>query len=78
MLSWAGKRGIVTLAAAFAIPETLPDGTPFPHRDLFLVCAFAVVLVTLVLQVLTMAPLIRTNPACTYITRRAARAWISR
>ena len=59
MLSWAGKRGIVTLAAAFAIPETLPDGTPFPHRDLILLCAFAVVLGTLVLQGLTMAPLIR-------------------
>ena len=59
VLSWAGMRGIVTLAAAFAIPETLPDGTPFPHRDLILLCAFAVVLGTLVLQGLTMAPLIR-------------------
>ena len=59
VLSWAGMRGIVTLAAAFAIPETLPDGTPFPYRDLILLCAFAVVLGTLVLQGLTMAPLIR-------------------
>ncbi|MDM0077956.1 Na+/H+ antiporter [Variovorax sp. J2P1-59] len=59
VLSWAGMRGIVTLAAAFAIPETLPDGTPFPFRDLILLCAFAVVLGTLVLQGLTMAPLIR-------------------
>ena len=59
VLAWAGMRGIVTLAAAFAIPETLPDGTPFPHRDLILLCAFAVVLGTLVLQGLTMAPLIR-------------------
>ncbi|MET0208492.1 MAG: cation:proton antiporter [Burkholderiaceae bacterium] len=59
VLSWAGMRGIVTLAAAFAIPETLNDGTPFPYRDLILLCAFAVVLGTLVLQGLTMAPLIR-------------------
>ena len=59
VLSWAGMRGIVTLAAAFAIPETLPGGLPFPHRDLILLCAFAVVLGTLVLQGLTMAPLIR-------------------
>ena len=59
MLAWAGMRGIVTLAAAFAIPETLDDGHPFPHRDLILLCAFAVVLGTLVLQGLTMAPLIR-------------------
>ena len=58
-LSWAGMRGIVTLAAAFAIPETLPDGAPFPYRDLILLCAFAVVLGTLVLQGLTMKPLIR-------------------
>ena len=59
VLSWAGMRGIVTLAAAFAVPEFLPDGSPFPHRDLILLCAFAVVLGTLVLQGLTMAPLIR-------------------
>jgi len=59
VLSWAGMRGIVTLAAAFAIPETLPDGAPFPYRDLILLCAFAVVLGTLVLQGLTMKPLIR-------------------
>ncbi|MEO7336892.1 MAG: sodium:proton antiporter, partial [Caldimonas sp.] len=59
VVSWAGMRGIVTLAAAFAIPETLPDGKPFPYRDLILLCAFAVVLGTLVLQGLTMKPLIR-------------------
>ncbi len=58
VLSWAGMRGIVTLAAAFAIPETLSDGSPFPHRDLILLCAFTVVLGTLVLQGLTMKPLI--------------------
>jgi len=59
VLSWAGMRGIVTLAAAFAIPESLADGTPFPYRDLVLVCAFTVVLGTLVLQGLTLKPLIR-------------------
>lgn len=59
VVSWAGMRGIVTLAAAFAIPETLPSGSPFPYRDLILLCAFAVVLGTLVLQGLTMKPLIR-------------------
>jgi len=59
VVSWAGMRGIVTLAAAFAIPETLPNGSPFPYRDLVLLCAFAVVLDTLVLQGLTLKPLIR-------------------
>ncbi|SDZ70776.1 sodium/proton antiporter, CPA1 family [Variovorax sp. YR266] len=59
VVSWAGMRGIVTLAAAFAVPETLPNGSPFPYRDLILLCAFAVVFGTLVLQGLTMKPLIR-------------------
>jgi CPA1 family monovalent cation:H+ antiporter len=59
VVSWAGMRGIVTLAAAFAIPETLPQGMPFPYRDLILLCAFAVVLGTLVLQGLTLKPLIQ-------------------
>lgn len=59
VVSWAGMRGIVTLAAAFAVPETLGDGSPFPYRDQILLSAFAVVLGTLVLQGLTMARLIR-------------------
>ena len=59
VVGWAGMRGIVTLAAAFAIPETLADGSPFPHRDLILLCAFTVVLGTLVLQGLTLKPLVR-------------------
>jgi CPA1 family monovalent cation:H+ antiporter len=59
VVSWAGMRGIVTLAAAFAIPERLPDGLSFPYRDLILFCAFGVVLGTLVLQGLTMKPLIQ-------------------
>jgi CPA1 family monovalent cation:H+ antiporter len=58
VISWAGMRGIVTLAAAFAIPNTLPDGSPFPYRDLILLCAFGVVLGTLVVQGLTLRPLI--------------------
>lgn len=59
VLSWAGMRGIVTLAAAFAVPEQLPDGSPFPYRDLILLSAFAVVFGTLVMQGFTLKPLIR-------------------
>lgn len=59
VISWAGMRGIVTLAAAFAIPEHLADGSPFPYRDLILFTAFGVVFGTLVLQGLTLKPLIR-------------------
>ena len=47
IIAWSGMRGIVTLAAAFALPETLPNGDIFPFRDLVLITAFAVVLGTL-------------------------------
>jgi CPA1 family monovalent cation:H+ antiporter len=52
IVSWCGMRGIVTLAAAFALPEW------FPYRDLILLTAFAVVLGSLVIQGLTLRPLI--------------------
>jgi CPA1 family monovalent cation:H+ antiporter len=51
-------RGIVSLAAALALP-THVDGTPFPFRDLIVLTAFSVVLGTLVLQGLTIKPLLR-------------------
>ena len=56
VVAWCGMRGIVTLAAALA----LPDGTaPFPGRDFILFTAFLVVLVTLVVQGMTVGPLMR-------------------
>jgi monovalent cation/hydrogen antiporter len=58
-LSWAGTRGVITLAAMFAVPLVRTDGRPFPDRDLFLLCAYLVVLVTLAGQGLTFAPLLR-------------------
>lgn len=58
-LSWAGTRGVITLAAVSAVPLATRQGTPFPQRDLLLFCAYAVVLVTLVGQGLTFAPLLR-------------------
>jgi monovalent cation/hydrogen antiporter len=58
IVGWSGMRGIVTLAAALALPlET--GGAPFPFRDLIVLTAFAVVLGTLVLQGLTLGPLLR-------------------
>jgi len=53
VVSWAGMRGIVTLATAYALP------LEFPHRDLALLCAFVVVVGTLVIQGLTLRPLIQ-------------------
>ena len=52
-------RGIVTLAAALALPLTTASGAPFPFRDEIIVLAFAVILSTLVVQGLTLKPLIR-------------------
>jgi CPA1 family monovalent cation:H+ antiporter len=59
IMSWCGMRGIVSLAAALALPVTLPDGSPFPQRDLIVFLTFAVIAATLVLQGLTLGPLIR-------------------
>jgi monovalent cation/hydrogen antiporter len=59
VLSWAGTRGVISLAAIFALPLTTDSGEPFPDRELLLFCAFCAVLVTLVGQGLTFAPLVR-------------------
>jgi monovalent cation/hydrogen antiporter len=53
VISWAGMRGIVSLAAALALPQA------FPFRDLIVLTAFSVVLGTLVIQGLTLKPLLR-------------------
>ncbi|MEU8167905.1 Na+/H+ antiporter [Micromonospora sp. NPDC049004] len=58
-LSWSGTRGVISLAAIFTLPLTTHSGAPFPDRDLLLFCTFVVVLVTLVGQGLTFAPLVR-------------------
>jgi Na+/H+ antiporter len=59
-ISWAGMRGAVSLAAALALPFTADDGEPFPGRDLIVFLTFAVILVTLVGQGLTLPLVIRT------------------
>ncbi|MEU4618731.1 Na+/H+ antiporter [Actinoplanes sp. NPDC023801] len=57
-LSWSGTRGVISLAAIFTLPLVTRSGDPFPARDLLLFCTFVVVLVTLVGQGLTFAPII--------------------
>jgi monovalent cation/hydrogen antiporter len=59
LISWAGMRGAVSLAAALAIPLTTHAGAPFPHRDLIIFLTFCVILGTLVLQGLSLPALIR-------------------
>lgn len=59
VVGWTGMRGVVALAAAMSLPETLADGQPFPQRDLIIFLTFSVILVTLVVQGLTLPSLIR-------------------
>ena len=59
IVSWAGMRGVVSLAAAFALPLALTDGSSFPGRDYILFFAFSVIFTTLILQGLTLPLLIR-------------------
>ena len=59
LLSWAGMRGVVSLAAALAVPLALPGGTPFPARDALIVITFTVILITLVGNGLTLPLLIK-------------------
>jgi monovalent cation/hydrogen antiporter len=57
LIGWCGMRGIVTLAAALALPTHANDGSAFPYRDLILFVAFSVTLGTLVIQGMTLRPL---------------------
>jgi CPA1 family monovalent cation:H+ antiporter len=58
LVAWSGMRGVVSLAAALAVPLTLTSGNAFPHRNLILFITFFVILITLVLQGLGLKPLI--------------------
>jgi monovalent cation/hydrogen antiporter len=59
IIGWTGMRGVVSLAAAMALPVRLPDGSPFPARDLILFLTFSVIFATLVLQGLSLPAIIR-------------------
>ncbi|ACB94234.1 Na+/H+ antiporter [Beijerinckia indica] len=78
VMSWAGMRGVVTLAVALALPDT------FPGRDFILITAFTVILVTVLVQGTTLAPLIRiiglnakSMPLTKTLTEAEARAKIA-
>jgi Na+/H+ antiporter len=59
LFGWTGMRGVVSLAAALSIPIVLNSGQVFPNRDLILFVTFTVILVTLVLQGLTLPALVK-------------------
>ena len=59
VLGFTGVRGVVSLAAALAIPLTIESGAPFPHRDMILFATFGVIIITLVGQGLMLPTVIR-------------------
>lgn len=59
LVSWTSMRGIVSLASALAVPRLLDDGRPFPYRSEIIVITLIVIVMTLVLQGLSLAPIIR-------------------
>lgn len=59
IIGWTGMRGVVSLAAALSIPVKLNNGNDFPQRNLILFITFVVILLTLIVQGLTLPYLIR-------------------
>jgi monovalent cation/hydrogen antiporter len=59
VVGWSGMRGAVSLAAALALPLQVANGEPFRHRELIIFVTFCVIFATLVVQGLTLPPLIR-------------------
>ena len=58
LIGWGGMRGVLSLAAALALPLALPSGAAFPQRNPILLITFVVILVSLLVQGLTLRPLI--------------------
>ena len=58
LISWGGMRGVLSLAAALALPLALPSGAAFPQRNPILLITFIVILTSLLVQGLTLRPLI--------------------
>ncbi|HZF67926.1 MAG TPA: Na+/H+ antiporter [Gemmatirosa sp.] len=59
LIAWTSMRGIVSLATALALPRLLESGAPFPYRGEIVVITICVILMTLVVQGLTLAPVIQ-------------------
>lgn len=59
IVAWSGMRGVVSLAAAMALPLMIAGAKPFPNRNLIIFLTFSVIFATLIVQGLTLRPLIR-------------------
>lgn len=59
LASWCGVRGVISLAAALSLPHFIDDGSPFPGRSVVIACTLVVILATLIVQGLTLQPLVK-------------------
>jgi monovalent cation/hydrogen antiporter len=59
LVAWSGMRGVVSLAAALALPLVIEGSKPFPNRNLIIFLTFCVIFATLVVQGLSLRPLIK-------------------
>jgi monovalent cation/hydrogen antiporter len=59
LVAWTGMRGIVSLASALALPVAMNDGTKFPFRSEIILMTMCVIMITLVVQGVTLTPIIR-------------------
>jgi CPA1 family monovalent cation:H+ antiporter len=59
LVSWTSMRGVVSLAAALALPRTLSSGVPFPYRTQIILITMSAIVLTLLIQGLTLAPIVR-------------------
>ncbi len=59
IVAWSGMRGVVSLAAALALPLVMENNQPFPNRNLIIFITFCVIFSTLVVQGLTLRPMIK-------------------
>lgn len=78
VVTWAGARGVVPLTAALSIPLTVHSGAAFPQRDLLLLVVSAVIAVTLVVQGLTLEPLVRRFGLVVPLSARAEQEHLAR
>ena len=77
VVGWTGMRGVVTLALALALPLTLPDGSPFPFRDLIIFFSVSIIVFTLVLQGISLPWLVR-KLTLTFDPKRLDEEWYAR
>jgi CPA1 family monovalent cation:H+ antiporter len=71
ILTWGGLRGGVSVALALSLPAHLPDGTPVPEREVVLAITYAVVVISIVVQGLTIGPLVGRSLATALAATRA-------